>query len=131
MILLDMSTSSFLLASSWSSWTGNTGYDWADPYLIALVVGTLVAIGLFIVAETRAEDPLLPLQLFKNRTFTLAAGIGLVIGMSMFAALGFLPTFLQMSTGSGVTAAGLLSLPMMAGEMRTSTTPGPATPKIG
>jgi len=131
MILLALGTSGIVLAASWTSWTGNTGYDWADPYLIALVVGTLVAIGLFIVAETRAEDPLLPLQLFKNRTFTLAAGIGLVIGMSMFAALGFLPTFLQMSTGSGVTESGLLMLPMMAGVMLTSIASGLAIVKIG
>src|SRR5699024_6751547 len=84
MVLLALGTSGIVLAASWTSWTGNTGYDCTDPCLITLVVGTLVAIGLFIIAETRADDPLLPLQLFKKSRFTLAAGIGLVIGMSMF-----------------------------------------------
>lgn len=130
-ILLALGTSGIVLAASWTSWTGSSGYDWADPWLIAMVAGTLVAVLAFILVERRAEDPLLPLQLFKNRTFALAAGIGLVIGMSMFAALGFLPTFLQMSTGSGVTESGLLMLPMMAGVMLTSISSGLAIVKIG
>ena len=130
-ILLALGTSGIVLAASWTSWTGNSGYDWSDPGLLAMVIGTLAAIGLFILAESRAADPLLPLHLFKNRTFALASGIGLVIGMSMFAALGFLPTFLQMSTGSGVTQSGLLMLPMMVGVMLTSIASGMAIVKIG
>jgi MFS family permease len=65
-------------------------------------------------------EPVLPLHLFKNRTFTLATGIGIVIGAGMFAALAFLPTFLQMATGAGVTESGFRMLPLMAGLMLTA-----------
>ncbi|WP_159621771.1 MDR family MFS transporter [Ruania rhizosphaerae] len=130
-VLLSLGTSGIVLATSWDSWSGSDGYDWSDPGLLALVLGTLLAIGLFIVAEQRAQDPLLPLHLFKNRTFAIASGVGLVIGMSMFAALGFLPTFLQMATGSGVTQSGMQMLPMMVGVMLTSIASGLAIVRLG
>src|SRR5690606_1147683 len=70
-------------------------------------------------------------HLFKNRTFTIATLIGLVLGMGMFSALAFLPTFLQMSTGAGVTESGFLLLPMMAGVMLTAIGSGIAITKTG
>jgi len=124
-------TSGLVLATSWVSWSGNTGYDWSDTGLLALVVGTLVAIAAFIVVELRASEPLLPLRLFKNRTFTIATVIGFILGMGMFAALAFLPTFLQMSTGAGVTESGFLTLPMMVGVMATAIGSGIAITKTG
>ncbi|UFU05239.1 MDR family MFS transporter [Ruania halotolerans] len=130
-ILLSSGTSGIVLATSWESWSGNAGYDWTDPGLLALVIGTLAVIAGFIAVERRASDPLLPLHLFKIRTFAIASGVGLVIGMSMFAALGFLPTFLQMATGTGVTQSGLLMLPMMAGLMLTSIASGLAIVRMG
>lgn len=124
-------TSGLVLATSWSSWTGNRGYDWSNPALLALVIGTLVAIAAFIWVELRASEPLLPLRLFKNPTFTIATAIGLILGMGMFAALAFLPTFLQMSTGAGVTESGFLLLPMMLGVMITAIGSGIAITKTG
>lgn len=126
-----IATSGLVLATSWDSWTGNRGYDWSDPGLLALVIGTLVAIAAFIMVELRAEEPLLPLRLFKNPTFTIATAIGLILGMGMFAALAFLPTFLQMSTGAGVTESGFLLLPMMVGVMLTAIGSGIAITKTG
>ena len=81
--------------------------------------------------ELRAEEPLLPLRLFRNPTFTIATAIGLILGMGMFAALAFLPTFLQMSTGAGVTESGFLLLPMMVGVMITAIGSGIAITKTG
>jgi EmrB/QacA subfamily drug resistance transporter len=126
-----VATSGLVLATSWSSWTGKSGYDWSDPALLALVIGTLVAIAAFIMVELRAQEPLLPLRLFKNPTFTIATAIGLILGMGMFAALAFLPTFLQMSTGAGVTESGFLLLPMMVGVMITAIGSGIAITKTG
>lgn len=126
-----IATSGLVLATSWDSWTGNRGYDWSDPGLLALVIGTLVSIAAFIMVELRAEEPLLPLRLFKNPTFTIATAIGLILGMGMFAALAFLPTFLQMSTGAGVTESGFLLLPMMVGVMLTAIGSGLAITKTG
>lgn len=126
-----IATSGLVLATSWDSWTGNRGYDWSDPGLLALVIGTLVSIAAFIMVELRAEEPLLPLRLFTNPTFTIATAIGLILGMGMFAALAFLPTFLQMSTGAGVTESGFLLLPMMVGVMLTAIGSGLAITKTG
>ncbi|QHT55369.1 MFS transporter [Cellulomonas sp. H30R-01] len=126
-----LGTSGLVLATSWESWSGQRGYDWSDPGLLALVLGTLLSIGLFVLAELKASDPLLPLRLFRNRTFTIATAIGFILGMGMFSALAFLPTFLQMSTGVGVTQSGYLLLPMMAGVMLTAIGSGIAITKTG
>lgn len=129
--LLTIATSGIVLVTSWTSLTGESGYDWSDARLVGLLVGTLAAIAAFIVVELRAAEPILPLRLFKNRTFTLATGVGLVIGMGMFASLAFLPTFLQMATGSGVTESGLLMLPMTVGVMLTAIGSGIAITRTG
>src|SRR5690606_13323719 len=119
-VLMIIATSGLVLATSWQSWSGASGYDWTDARLLGLVVATLVAAVAFVLVERRAEEPLLPLHLFKNPTFRIATVVGVVIGAGMFAALSFLPTFLQMATATSITASGLLMLPMMAGVMLTS-----------
>ena len=88
-----------------------------------------VAIALFVLAEARAEDPIMPLSLFRNPIFVNATAIGLMLGIGMFAAIGFVPTFLQMSSGTSAAASGLLMLPMMAGLMGTSIASGIAITK--
>ncbi|WP_256838202.1 MDR family MFS transporter [Ornithinimicrobium faecis] len=129
--LLVIAASSVVLITSWESLSGGAGYDWSDWRLLGLAALTVVSIALFIPVEQRAADPVLPLHLFKNPTFTLTTTIGLVIGMGMFAALGFLPTFLQMSNGVGVTESGLLLIPMMVGVMGTAIWSGFAITKTG
>jgi len=129
--LVVVATSGLVLATSWESWSGNRGYDWSDPGLLALVVGTLVAAVAFVLVELRADDPLLPMRLFRNPTFTIATLVGLILGMGMFSALAFLPTFLQMATGAGVTESGFLLLPMMAGVMITAIGSGIAITRTG
>ncbi len=130
-VLLTVATSGLVLVTSWSSISGESGYDWSDGRLLGLLVATLVAAVAFVLVELRAAEPILPLRLFKNPTFTLATSVGLVIGMGMFASLAFLPTFLQMSTGSGVTQSGLLMLPMTVGVMLTAIGSGIAITKTG
>lgn len=128
---LVVATSGIVLVTSWESLTTSAGYDWSDPWLIGLVAAVVVSIAAFVLVENRAQEPLLPLHLFKNRTFTIATLIGLVLGMGMFSALAFLPTFLQMSTGAGVTESGFLMLPMMVGVMLTAIGSGFAITKTG
>ncbi|MEP7764962.1 MDR family MFS transporter [Sanguibacter sp. 25GB23B1] len=115
-----VATSSLVLVTSWESWSGQDSYDWSHTGLVALSAALVVAVVAFVLVERRAEEPLIPLHLFKNRTFAISTAVGLVIGMGMFAALSFLPTFLQMSSGAGVTESGFLMLPMMAGLMLTA-----------
>ena len=130
-LFMVLATSGLVLATAWESWSGKAGYDWSDPLLLTLVVGTVVCAVLFVLVERRAEEPLLPLHLFANPTFRIATVVGVVIGAGMFAALSFLPTFLQMATETSITASGLLMLPMMAGVMLTSIGSGLLIAKTG
>ncbi|MCL3860257.1 MDR family MFS transporter [Actinotalea sp. K2] len=131
-LLMVVATSGLVLTTSWESFSGSErGYDWTDPRLVALVLVTLVSAVAFVRVEQRAPEPLLPLHLFRNRTFAIATSVGLIIGMGMFAALTFLPTFLQMATGAGVTQSGFLMLPMMIGVMGTSIASGLAIVRTG
>ncbi|MBI9116252.1 MDR family MFS transporter [Sanguibacter suaedae] len=115
-----VATSGLVLATSYESWSGQDELDFSDRGLQALTAVTVLAIIAFVLVERRAEEPLIPLHLFKNRTFAISTSVGFVIGMGMFAALSFLPTFLQMSSGAGVTESGFLMLPMMVGMMTTA-----------
>ncbi|ETT25871.1 permeases of the major facilitator superfamily [Rhodococcus aetherivorans] len=104
---------------------------WTDPLTLALAVGVLVAASLFVLVESRAEDPIIPLSLFRNPIFVNATAIGFTVGLGMFAALAFMPTFLQMSSGTSAAVSGLLMIPMMAGLMATSIASGIAITKTG
>ena len=81
--------------------------------------------------ERRAEDPIIPLSLFKNRIFVNATAIGFTLGLGMFSAIAFVPTFLQMSSGTSAAESGLLMLPMMVGLMGTSIYSGIRISKTG
>jgi hypothetical protein len=71
------------------------------------------------------------LVLFRNSVFVNATAIGFALGLGMFAAIAFVPTFLQMSSGTSAAVSGLLMLPMMVGLMGTSIASGIAITKSG
>lgn len=108
---------------------GNDEHGWSDPLTWLFGAGLLIAVALFVLIESRVEDPIIPLSLFRNSTFVTATAIGFVIGLGMFAAIAFMPTFLQMSSGTSAAVSGLLLLPMMAGLMITSIGSGLAITK--
>ncbi|GAA2975572.1 EmrB/QacA subfamily drug resistance transporter [Microbacterium terrae] len=110
---------------------GDRDHGWDDPVTWAWGAGLLAAIALFVFTESRAADPVMPLSLFKNPVFVNTTLIGFVIGIGMFAAIGFVPTFLQMSSGTSAAASGLLMLPMMVGLMGTSIVSGLLITKTG
>jgi len=103
---------------------GDDAHGWAALETWAFGVGMLLAAALFVFVESRAKDPIIPLSLFKNPVFVNATAIGLTLGLGMFAAIGFVPTFLQMSSGTSAAASGLLMLPMMVGLIGTSIASG-------
>ncbi|CAN5593585.1 MDR family MFS transporter [soil metagenome] len=105
------------------------GFDSIETWLFG--IGMVLAALLFVIVEARAKDPIIPLSLFKNRTFVNATLIGLTLGLGMFSAIGFVPTFLQMSSGTSAAASGLLMLPMMAGLIGTSIASGIAITRTG
>lgn len=110
---------------------GNASHGWEAIETWLFGVGMLLAAILFVITEARATDPIIPLSLFKNPTFVNATLIGLTLGLGMFSAIGFVPTFLQMSSGTSAAASGLLMLPMMAGLIGTSILSGIAITKTG
>jgi EmrB/QacA subfamily drug resistance transporter len=106
-----------------SSWAGTT-YAWTSPTIVGLAVTTVVSALLFVRAERRATAPVIPLALFRDRVFVLATAAGLIVGVGLFAASSYLPTFLQMVGGNRAGTAGLLMIPMMAGLLGASTVSG-------
>jgi len=90
-------------------------YGWVDSRtLIYLAIGLVLAVA-FIIWEEKATEPILPMRLFKNHTFTLTSALGAVIGAGMFGAIVMLPLYLQIVKGNTATAAGLKLIPLMLG----------------
>jgi len=110
---------------------GSADHGWGAIETWLFGIGMVVAIGLFILVESRAKDPIIPLSLFQNPIFVNATAIGMTLGIGMFAAIAFVPTFLQMSSGTSAAASGLLMLPMMVGLLGTSIASGVLISKTG
>lgn len=118
---------SLILITTW----GGTQYDWNSGIILSLIGVFALFTGLFILAEHKASEPIIPLSLFKSKTFTLAAFIGLTIGAGTFAALSYLPTYLQIVSGVSATNSGLMMLPMVAGMFTASIGSGIIISKTG
>ncbi|WOX13666.1 MFS transporter [Streptomyces sp. N50] len=110
-LLLAAASTCLVLLTSW----GGTEYAWGSHVILGLGAGAVAAAVLFLVAERFAPEPLIPLRLFKDAVFNVTALVGLVIGVALFGAASYLPTFLQMVDGASATESGLLMLPMMGG----------------
>ncbi|MFD7936956.1 MDR family MFS transporter [Streptomyces sp. NPDC059755] len=110
---------------------GGTTWDWASPQIVGLaVLGVLLAVA-FVAVERRAAEPVLPLKLFRIRTFTLSAVISFIVGFAMFGAMTYLPTFLQVVQGVSPTLSGVHMLPMVAGLLLASTASGQIVSRTG
>lgn len=94
---------------------GGSSFAWISPETFLL--GALVLAGLiaFVFVERRAAEPILPLELFRNRTFVIASAIGLVVGFALFGSLTYLPLFQQVVRGLDPTESGLQLIPLMGG----------------
>ncbi|MFJ2604785.1 MULTISPECIES: DHA2 family efflux MFS transporter permease subunit [unclassified Streptomyces] len=110
---------------------GGTTWGWGSPQIIGLAVLGVLLAGVFVVVERRAAEPVLPLKLFRVRTFTLAAVISFVVGFAMFGAMTYLPTFLQVVQGVTPTMSGVHMLPMVAGLLLSSTGSGQIVSRTG
>ncbi|MDQ2683856.1 MAG: MFS transporter [Chloroflexota bacterium] len=119
-ILIAAGLSSVVLFTSLG---GNT-LDWFSPASIALLLGGLALLALFTFVESRATEPILPLDLFRNHTFVVTSGIGFIMGLALFGTVTFLPLFMQVVKGDSAQASGLRLTPMMAGVLITSIASG-------
>ncbi|MEU6671486.1 MDR family MFS transporter [Streptomyces sp. NPDC046727] len=110
---------------------GGTTWAWDSAQIIGLaVLGVVLAVA-FVAVERRAAEPVLPLTLFRIRTFTLAAVISFIVGFAMFGAMTYLPTFLQVVHGISPTLSGVHMLPMVAGLLLSSTASGQIVSRTG
>ncbi|UNK46390.1 MDR family MFS transporter [Arthrobacter sulfonylureivorans] len=125
--LLAVASAAVILFTSW----GGTTYPWDSPVIIVLGAVTVVASVLFVLAERRAVEPVLPLRLFRDRDFTLPTLMGVCVGIAMFSAIAYLPTFLQMVNGASATESGLMMIPMTAGMVGATTATGQLVTRTG
>ncbi|MFJ9605507.1 MFS transporter [Kitasatospora sp. NPDC101176] len=110
---------------------GGTTWAWSSWQVVGLGVLGLVLLLAFVEVERTAEEPVLPLRLFRSRTFSLVAVISFVVGFAMFGALTYLPTFLQVVMGVSPTLSGIHMLPMVLGMLVTSIGSGQVVARTG
>lgn len=110
---------------------GGTTWSWSSPQVIGLASLAVVLAVVFVAVERRAAEPVLPLKLFRIRTFTLSAVISFIVGFAMFGAMTYLPTFLQVVQGVSPTWSGVHMLPMVFGLLISSTVSGQIVSRTG
>lgn len=126
-VLLSVSVSLLLI---WVTMAGNQ-FAWWSLETVLMVGGAVVAAVLFVIVETRVREPLIPLSLFQNRTFTLAVVASIATGIAMFGASVFLSQYMQLARGATPTQAGLMTIPMVAGLLISSVGVGALVTKYG
>jgi EmrB/QacA subfamily drug resistance transporter len=110
---------------------GGVTLPWSSVQLWFTLAFGLVALVGFIYEEMQASEPIIPLELFKDRTFLLCCLIGFIIGTSLFGAMTFLPLYLQVVKSSTPSEAGMQLLPMMCGLTASSIISGRIISRIG
>ncbi|WP_457099123.1 MDR family MFS transporter [Microbacterium sp. P5_E9] len=126
-VLLATSVSLLLI---WVSIAGDS-FDWWSTETVLMVGGAILAALLFVIVELRAQDPLVPMSLFRNRTFTLAVIASIATGIAMFGASVFLGQYMQLARGATPTQAGLMTIPMIAGLLLSSIGVGALITRFG
>jgi EmrB/QacA subfamily drug resistance transporter len=104
---------------------------WTDPYVVAWFAIGLVSLLLFLVAETRAEDPVIPLDLFRNRTFAVASAVSFLAMFGFSILIIFLPLWFQVVQHASTTASGYLLFPFLGGLIVSSITAGQIVSRTG
>jgi EmrB/QacA subfamily drug resistance transporter len=125
--VLSAAATSFILLTS----LGGTTYGWNSAPIWILGIAGVVLVGVFVVVERRAAEPVLPLHLFKLRAFWVTSVVGFIVGFAMFGAITYLPAFFQVVRGISPTLSGLQLLPLMAGLLVVSIGSGQIISRTG
>ncbi|MEI6591222.1 MAG: MFS transporter, partial [Actinomycetes bacterium] len=115
-----------IVAEQGRDWGWNSAQSWA-----MYIIGGAGIIAFILVERVMKEDALLPLSLFKSRTFSMSTVLGVIVGVGMFGGMMTLPLILQIVYGATPTQAGFLMLPMVAGLMVASIVSGQITSRTG
>ncbi|MEU9856404.1 MDR family MFS transporter [Streptomyces sp. NPDC047974] len=114
----------------WVTFAGDK-YDWMSWQTAAMVGGSVLLGALFVLVESKASEPIIPLRLFRNRTITLASLASLFVGVAMFAGTVFFSQYFQLARNESPTMSGVLTIPMIAGLFVSSTASGLIITKTG
>ncbi|MEU3311505.1 MDR family MFS transporter [Streptomyces sp. NPDC006662] len=114
----------------WVTQAGDS-YDWISWTTLAMTGGAVVLGLLFLLVESRASDPIIPLRLFRNKTISLASGASLFVGIAMFSGTVFFSQYFQLARGESPTMSGILTIPMIGGLFVSSTVSGQIITKTG
>ncbi|MCR2794086.1 DHA2 family efflux MFS transporter permease subunit [Microbacterium sp. zg.Y625] len=126
-VLLTVGVSTLLI---WVS-MGGSQFDWDSTTSILLAVTAGLGIAGFITVEFFVKEPIVPMSLFRNRTFTLSVVASVAIGVSMFATSVFLAQYFQLARGATPTESGLMTIPMIIGQMGASIIIGQLVSRFG
>jgi EmrB/QacA subfamily drug resistance transporter len=125
--VLSLAATALILLTS----LGGTTYPWRSLPIYILGAAGAALIGLFVLVERRAAEPVLPLHLFRLRVFSITSLVGFIVGFGMFGAITYLPAFFQVVRGISPTVSGIYILPVMAGLLVTSITSGQVIARTG
>lgn len=125
--LLVAAVTCLLLVTVW----GGNEYEWGSGVIVCLGIGGVVLVGLFVVQERRALEPLLPLRLFSNSIFAVSSIAAFLVGVTMFGAIVFVPLYLQIVNGASPTDSGVQLIPLMFGLIIGSVGSGRLISKLG
>ncbi|MEB0003302.1 MDR family MFS transporter [Cryobacterium sp. RTC2.1] len=123
-------TAGMSLLMIWVTIAG-TQFEWASVPSFLMVGGAVVLLVAAVFVEFTVSEPIIPLTLFKNRTFTLAVIASISVGVSMFGTSVFLSQYMQLARGATPTQSGLLTIPMMGGYLICSVTFGTLISRTG
>jgi EmrB/QacA subfamily drug resistance transporter len=126
-VFVSLGAAGLTLALSW----GGTEYPWASVTIIGMIVGSLLCLGIFVLVERRAVDPVLPMRLFRSSVFVICVVLAFIVGFAMLGAMTFLPTYLQYVHGVSATASGLQTLPLVVGLLVMSILSGSVVGRTG
>lgn len=110
---------------------GGHTFAWSSPESLGMIIVAAAAFVGFVAAERRAEEPILPLSLFRNRTFVICCATGAIVGLALFGVITYMPVYLQVVKGVRPSMAGMQLTPMMGGVLITSIASGQIISRIG
>ncbi|MFC9631452.1 MFS transporter [Streptomyces mirabilis] len=114
----------------WVTFAGDK-YDWVSGQTYAMVGGAIVLGLLFVLVESKASEPIIPLRLFRNRTITLSSLASLFVGVAMFTGTVFFSQYFQLARDKSPTMSGVMTIPMIGGLFIASTVSGQVITKTG
>lgn len=127
LVLLMLAVVAIMLGLSW----GGVQYEWGSPQVIGALGAGLAMVLLFIPVELRAEEPIMPLRVFRNRIVFTTIIITFFAGFGMFGAIVFIPLYFQGVLGFTATRSGSFLTPMMLGMVVASVLSGQALSRLG